>query len=119
MDALVERLETLLGEGAVLTGDAAKERGFSPWTRVGAPRAVARPRSTAEVSGILKLARAEGIAVVPWGGLTGLVSGAAAEGAVALSLEFGVLPLQFLLRSLRRVGAEFGVHGKRYLIGNE
>jgi FAD/FMN-containing dehydrogenase len=54
---------------------------------VGAPRAVARPRSTAEVSGILKLARAQAIAVVPWGGLTGLVSGAAAEGALALSLE--------------------------------
>ena len=87
MDVLVDKLETLLGGGAVLTGEAAKERGFSPWTRVGAPRAVARPRSTAEVSGILKLAHAEGVAVVPWGGLTGLVSGAAAEGALALSLE--------------------------------
>ncbi|HXQ11594.1 MAG TPA: FAD-binding oxidoreductase [Caulobacteraceae bacterium] len=87
MDAFVDKLETLLGEGAVLTGEAAKERGLSPWTRVGAPRAVARPRSTAEVAGILKLAREEGVAVVPWGGLTGLVSGAAAEGALALSLE--------------------------------
>lgn len=87
MDAFVGKLEALLGADAVLTGEAAKERGFSPWTRVGAPRAVARPRSTAQVSGILKLARKEGIAVVPWGGLTGLVSGAAAEGALALSLE--------------------------------
>ncbi len=87
MDTFVGKLETLLGDGAVLTGEAAKERGFSPWTRVGAPRAVARPRSTAEVAGILKLAREDGVAVVPWGGLTGLVSGAAAEGALALSLE--------------------------------
>jgi len=87
MDTLVAELKALLGDDAVLVGEAAKERGFSPWTRVGAPRAVARPRSTAEVSGILKLARAQAIAVVPWGGLTGLVSGAAAEGALALSLE--------------------------------
>jgi len=87
MDTLVTKLEALLGADAVLTGDAAKERGFSLWTRVGAPRAVARPRTTAEVAGVLKLARAEGVAVVPWGGLTGLVSGTAAEGALALSME--------------------------------
>ena len=39
--------------------------------------------------------------------------------AVALGLEFGVLPLQLLLRPLRRVEAECGVHGKRHLVGNE
>ncbi len=87
MDTLVAKLEALLGADAILTGEAAKERGFSLWTRVGAPRAVARPRTTEEVAGVLKLARAEGVAVVPWGGLTGLVSGTAAEGALALSME--------------------------------
>ncbi|HLK25468.1 MAG TPA: FAD-binding oxidoreductase [Caulobacteraceae bacterium] len=87
MDTLVAKLQALLGPDAVLTGEAAKERGFSPWTRVGAPRAVVKPKSTEEVSGVIKLARADGAAVVPWGGLTGLVSGAAAEGAIALSLE--------------------------------
>lgn len=87
MDTLVAKLEALVGADGVLTGEAAKERGFSPWTRVGAPRAVVKPRSTDEVAGVIKLARAEGAAVIPWGGLTGLVSGAVAEGGVALSLE--------------------------------
>ena len=67
MDTLVAKLEALLGADAILTGEAAKERGFSLWTRVGAPRAVARPRTTEEVAGVLKLARAEGVAVVALG----------------------------------------------------
>jgi FAD/FMN-containing dehydrogenase len=60
------------------------------WTRVHepAPSAIAFPRSTAEVSRLLKLCSAHGVPVVPSGGRTGLAAGAvAARGEVVLSLS--------------------------------
>jgi FAD/FMN-containing dehydrogenase len=60
------------------------------WTKVFKPnpKVLLRPRSTAEVSAVMKLASAHGIAVVPSGGRTGLAGGAvAANGEVVLSLE--------------------------------
>jgi FAD/FMN-containing dehydrogenase len=87
MTTLLDDLRVAVGEDAVLVGDAALERAQSPWTRLGVPLAVLRPRSTEEVSRILRLAHAAGQAVVPWGGRTGLVNGANAEGALALSLD--------------------------------
>src|SRR5580658_5224825 len=84
---LLDDLGAALGPGGVIAGDKAKDLAKSPWTRLGVPLAVLRPRSTAEVSTILRLAKAAGQAVVPWGGRTGLVDGARADGALALSLE--------------------------------
>lgn len=60
------------------------------WTRVFDPRpsAVARPRSTDEVSRLLKLCSEFGVAVVPSGGRTGLAGGAmATNGELVVSLE--------------------------------
>ncbi len=60
------------------------------WTRVFEPNpfAVVFPESTAEVSEVLSLANAHGVAVVPSGGRTGLAGGAVArEGELVLSLE--------------------------------
>jgi len=60
------------------------------WTRVyaPAPSVIAFPRSTAEVSAILALCDAAGVAVVPSGGRTGLAGGAVArDGEVVLSLS--------------------------------
>lgn len=60
------------------------------WTRVfaPAPSAIAFPRSTEEVSRLLSLCHAHGVAVVPSGGRTGLAGGAvAARGELVLSLE--------------------------------
>lgn len=60
------------------------------WTRVyePAPSLVAFPRTTAEVSALLRLANQHGVAVVPSGGRTGLAGGALARhGEVVLSLE--------------------------------
>lgn len=92
MIPLIEELTHALGPENVLQGEAALQaretaetHGLSP--RLGAPLAVLRPRSTAEVARILTLANAAGQAIVPWGGCTGLVDGAYAEGALALSLE--------------------------------
>jgi FAD/FMN-containing dehydrogenase len=87
MTALIDQLREALGPDGVLTGEAAAQNAHSPWTRLGEPLAVLRPRSTAEVSAILRLAHAAGQSVTPWGGRTGLVEGARADGALALSLE--------------------------------
>ena len=87
MALVVEELEAALGAGEVLCGEAAKEKAHSRWTRLGAPLAIVRPRTTREVSQVLSIAHRHGQPVIPWGGLTGLVDGAYADGAVALSLE--------------------------------
>jgi FAD/FMN-containing dehydrogenase len=60
------------------------------WTRVfePSPAAVARPRSTAEVSRLCRLCAEHGVAVVPSGGRTGLAGGAvAARGELVVSME--------------------------------
>lgn len=87
MSDLIEALKGLLGPGGVLEGEDAQAQAQSRWTRLGTPLAVLRPRSTDEVSAILRLAHAAGQPVVPWGGKTGLVDGCQADGALALSLE--------------------------------
>jgi FAD/FMN-containing dehydrogenase len=60
------------------------------WTRVytPAPSVVAWPRTTAQVSTILRACNDAGVAVVPSGGRTGLAGGAVArDGELVLSLE--------------------------------
>jgi FAD/FMN-containing dehydrogenase len=87
MEKLLGELRAALGDGYVHEGAAALERAQGSWSPVGAPRAVLRPGSTAEVSRVLALCHRAGAPVVPWGGRTGLVRGAMAEGALALSLD--------------------------------
>jgi FAD/FMN-containing dehydrogenase len=87
MDRLLDALADLLGRGHVAVGADALAGAFSPWTRLGAPHAVLRPASTQEVAGVMRLLHAAGTPVVPWGGRTGLVDGAQAEGMIALSFE--------------------------------
>jgi FAD/FMN-containing dehydrogenase len=73
-----------------LTLDPADLEAFGrDWTKVLEPRpsAVALPRTTAEVSRLLRLCSAHGVPVVPSGGRTGLAGGAvAARGELVLSL---------------------------------
>lgn len=60
------------------------------WTKVHepAPSAIAFPRTTDEVSRLVKLCGAHGVKVVPSGGRTGLAAGAVAkDGELVLSLE--------------------------------
>lgn len=83
----IAELKTALGETGVDTGQAASDKAWSAWGRMGVPTAIAYPRSTAETAEVLKIARAAGVPVVTWGGKTGLVDGASAEGALALSME--------------------------------
>lgn len=87
MDRLISDLRAALAPGGVLTGAEAAEHPRGPWTRLGEPLAILRPVSTREVSAILRLATAAGVAVIPWGGCTGLVDGCLADRGLALSLE--------------------------------
>lgn len=60
------------------------------WTKVHTPNpsAILFPRSTGEVSSMMKLARKHGVAIVPSGGRTGLAAGAVAhKGEAVLSLS--------------------------------
>ena len=87
MDELVADLKARLGPDSVLEGEAAEAKAVAFWSRLGSPRAVLLPRTTEEVSLILKAANRAGVPVCAWGGKTGLVDGAQADGVLALSLE--------------------------------
>jgi len=90
IDSLLEGLAAELPAGTLLSGADAGARHHADWTRINAcePRAVLRPRSTAEVAAILRRCHAASQPVVVQGGLTGLAGGATPRsGEVALSLE--------------------------------
>jgi FAD/FMN-containing dehydrogenase len=82
-------LGSIVGPGNVLTGDEVYSRS-SGWGRHKGCEALAivRPRSTEEVSAVLRLCHEANQPVVPHGGMTGLVEGNLANGReIALSLE--------------------------------
>jgi FAD/FMN-containing dehydrogenase len=85
----LDEVVALVGAANVLR-DPAVIAGYAiDWTRRvhGAPLAVVRPGSTAEVAAVLAWADARGVAVVPQGGNTGLVGGAIAPaGQLCLQL---------------------------------
>ncbi|MGY9047581.1 MAG: FAD-binding oxidoreductase, partial [Rhodobacterales bacterium] len=88
MEDLNDALRRALGDGAVLTGDDAAPwsqdwTGVYTWT----PVCVVRPRSTAEVSAVMKIAYDARVPVVPVSGNTGLAGGTVGEGAIMLSLD--------------------------------
>ena len=86
---LISTAAEILGPGGVLTGDEVRARSAG-WISRGTLRAAAllRPRTTAELSAVLKLCHAAGQPVVPHGGLTGLVEGGhAGENEIVVSLE--------------------------------
>ena len=85
---MLDKLAAITGAAHVLTGEDLT-RYSADWTNQyhWTPIAVVRPRSTDEVSAILKLAHNSGTGVVPVGGNTGLNGGTSANGALMLSLE--------------------------------
>ena len=79
-----------LGPALVSTDPVDLQAYGRDWTRIypSAPSALLRPRSTTEVSEILRACHAAEVSVVPSGGRTGLAGGAvASHGEVVLSLE--------------------------------
>ena len=87
---MIEALRQLVDSSGLLTGADIGERYLNTrgYGTAGIPLCVVRPKSTAEVSNILKLCHAHGQTVVAQGGMTGLVGGGAPLGGeVVLSLE--------------------------------
>lgn len=90
MSDVIEDLRTALGSGAVLTGSdiGSKHRSDMSMTGRFLPKALIRPRDTAEVAVALSICNDHGQSVVPQGGLTGLAGGAnAGPDDIALSLD--------------------------------
>ncbi|WOJ94526.1 FAD-binding oxidoreductase [Congregibacter variabilis] len=87
--SLFEELKIILGPGGLLTGTDVSSRAAGVWRSDSLDAlAIARPRSTEEVSQILALCSENGVSVVTQGGLTGLVHGADADPEhLILSLE--------------------------------
>lgn len=91
MNNFLNQLRTAFPSGSVLTGEDIPVRYFSDWMTT-APRgyalALVRPRTTDEVSRLLKLCNEHRVAVVPQGGLTGLAGGAQpVKACVLISME--------------------------------
>ena len=86
----LDELISTLGADVAQRGADVPERYHTDWsgTPPQRPLALVRPRSTQEVSAVLRLCTAHKVAVVPQGGLTGLAGAAVpGENAIALSLE--------------------------------
>ena len=81
--SLQSRLADIVGAAHVLTAPQETKPYFTDWRRQYFARAecVVRPASTREVSQVVALCAAEGIAIVPQGGNTGLVGGSVPTGA--------------------------------------
>ncbi|ROZ68808.1 FAD-binding oxidoreductase [Ramlibacter sp. WS9] len=94
MDAatLIAELRALLDERGLLTAPGDMEPYAHDWRGLfsGTPLCVALPRSTQEVSAVVRACAAAGCALVPYGGNTGLSGGATPDGSgrqVVLSLS--------------------------------
>ncbi|MCV2364479.1 FAD-binding oxidoreductase [Paucibacter sp. DJ1R-11] len=90
-DELLIALQLLLGDAGLLRGGdlSAYEQ---DWRRryAGRALAVARPSSTEQVAGVVKLCAAHGVSLVPQGGNTGLVGGSTPDASgkqIVLSLS--------------------------------
>ena len=89
---LIDRLREISGAANVLTEDADTAPFYNDWRRQYSAKGlcVVRPGSTAEVSAVVALCAAEGVAVVPQGGNTSLCGGSVPTGAqreIVLSLR--------------------------------
>lgn len=106
---LIEDLRAAAGAAQVLTGaDMAGHARDWMGKYQGAPVAVVRPGSAAEVAACVRIAAAHGVPVVPVGGNTGLVGGTMATGGLMLSLE-RMNRIRAVKRDARLVVAEAGV----------
>lgn len=85
----LDQLEQILGAGGVISGDDLSSRAAGVWrSDTLCALAMARPKTTGQVSQVLALCNRRGVEVVTHGGLTGLVHGGdAAPYQLILSLE--------------------------------
>jgi FAD/FMN-containing dehydrogenase len=88
MSEMLKQLAQEIGADHVLTGEATR-KWQGDWTHSMSwqPLAVLRPKSTEEVSAIMRIASRHHMPVVPVSGNTGLSGGTQAEGVLMLSLD--------------------------------
>lgn len=87
---IIGELRNALGSGMVLSGDDIDTRYHLDFSGqpVAKPRAVVRPKTTEDVSTLLRLCHREGVPVTTQGGMTGLVRGALPNpDEIVLSME--------------------------------
>lgn len=86
----VDAMRAALGADAVIAAPDIEPHFLRDWVvpmAGGAPAALVRPRTTDDVSAVLRICHDAGVPVVPQGGLTGLAGGATpVDGGVVLSL---------------------------------
>ncbi|MET0377424.1 MAG: FAD-binding oxidoreductase [Spongiibacteraceae bacterium] len=90
-DRLLQALVAIVGADKVTTQADDLQTFGRDWTKAfpPAPSAIVFPRSVEQVQAIVKLANAEGFALVPSGGRTGLSGGAVAtNGEVVVALDY-------------------------------
>jgi FAD/FMN-containing dehydrogenase len=80
MTDVLQAIAAVVGDNNVLTGDDVSSRPAN-WGRPepGQAKAIIRPATTAEVAAVMRICSDAGQKVVPYGGNTGLVQGAAAS----------------------------------------
>jgi FAD/FMN-containing dehydrogenase len=86
---LIESIAEIVGERGLLLGEDVSARPNRSWGQGNCEaRAIVRPASTDELSRVMRLCHEQGQAVIPHGGLTGLVDGISCRpGDIAISLE--------------------------------
>jgi FAD/FMN-containing dehydrogenase len=96
MNRLIEALRRVVGDANVLTADADTAPYFTDWRGRyrGTALAVVRPETTAEVAEVVRLCVADGIAIVPQGGNTGLCGGATPSGAGGAEVLVSLVRMQ-------------------------
>ncbi|HYL25707.1 MAG TPA: FAD-binding oxidoreductase [Burkholderiales bacterium] len=79
---MIEKLRDIVGAANVLTAPQDTRPYFTDWRRqyTGSAECVVRPASTAEVARVVELCAAQGVAIVPQGGNTGLSGGSVPTG---------------------------------------
>jgi FAD/FMN-containing dehydrogenase len=86
---VISRLKAVLGEGGWSTDPERLAPKLVEWRDrwSGTTPLLALPRSTAEVAAVVGVCAAEGVAITPQGGNTGLVGGQIPQGEILLSTE--------------------------------
>lgn len=110
-----------LGADAVVQGDGVPDRNRYDWIHFPPtlPRALVLPRTTAQVSDVLRICQAHGQSVVPQGGMTGIVEVDPASGTVTC---WAGTPLQAVQQAADAagfaVGIDLGARGTCSIGGN-
>lgn len=89
MSTLIDQLTEVVGKSGILTGKALAGRSAGIWSgKKLKALALVRPKSTEEVSAVLKICNAAKQSVIPAGGMTGLAGGhESGDSDIVLSLE--------------------------------